>query len=269
MPGDLRILLDHMPAWLVVFVRITGLFLLSPLIGSSAVSRTIKAHFAVAASLCVYPLLMAPGSPARAHLEPLIGGGLDFWQLAPVIALELLIGFFLGFCAALPMLAMQMGGQVMDQQMGIAAAGVFDPDSGGQRGVTAQMLYLLALTIFIVFGGQRVIFSTLVNSFDHVAPGVALDPGMLLDATVGAVTAAFELAVRVSAPMLCLFFLEMVAMGFVARTVPQLNIFSIGFAIKIMVGLLVLMLIVQSLAEVYRIEMVRMIERAFAVVLLP
>jgi flagellar biosynthesis protein FliR len=66
--------------------------------------------------------------------------------------------------------------------------------------------------------------------------------GELIGLATGLLLAAFDLALRVAAPVLALVFLESLAMGFVAKTVPQLNILSLGFPIRILAGILIIML---------------------------
>ena len=58
-----------------------------------------------------------------------------------------------------------------------------------------------------------------------------------MELLLGLLTVMFDLAIRVAAPLLCLMFLVMVAMGFISRTVPQMNILSVGFAVRILVGI--------------------------------
>ena len=66
-----------------------------------------------------------------------------------------------------------------------------------------------------------------------------IDAGLVSFVT-GMMLAAFEVAIRVAAPVLAIIFLQSIAMGFVSRTVPQLNILSLGFPLRILVGFAVL-----------------------------
>ena len=75
--------------------------------------------------------------------------------------------------------------------------------------------------------------------------------GSLLELLIGLLGTSYELAIRVAAPLLCLIFLETVAMGFVTRTVPQLNILSIGFAVRILIGLSILIGAMAMLSGVF------------------
>ena len=67
---------------------------------------------------------------------------------------------------------------------------------------------------------------------------------------IGVLTAAFEMALRVAAPLLALIFLQTLAMGFIAKTVPQMNILSLGFPLRVMAGLLIIILGLVVMSEV-------------------
>jgi flagellar biosynthetic protein FliR len=176
----------------------------------------------------------------------LVTRGVPFWGVVAAVASELLIGLALGFGANLPLIGMQIAGQVADQQMGLGIGGVFNPDLQEDSGVVGQFYFLLATTVFLLAGGHRVLLATLVGSFGHIPLGGFLSTsgaaggGSLITLMTGLLSSAFELALRVSAPLLCLVFLETVAMGFLARTVPQMNVMSVGFALRILIGSAVL-----------------------------
>lgn len=226
----------------MVLFRISGIFILAPLFGSQAIPRHVKVFFAVGLSLLVYPMLISPGRPSAPLVGAVVGGGMHLWELIGRVAVELLIGFAIGYAATLPLVGMQMGGQMIDQQMGLAFAGVINPDMNEEAGIIGQMLFLASLAIFVILGGHRQMLATLIGSFDAVPIGSFHDFSGLVTLVVGLLQVMFELTLRVAAPVLCVMFLLMVAMGFVARTVPQMNILSVGFIIRILAGVLFLML---------------------------
>jgi len=237
----------HVPAWLMVLFRITGIFLLSPLFSMSTIPMQVKALLAAALAVAVYPLLLLPESGAAPlSIGAMLGGELSWAMLPGLVGAELLIGALIGYAAMLPINAMELGGRVMDQQMGLGLAGVFNPELGEQTGLVSDMLHYLAIAVFLILGGHRVLLMLLVDSFVHVPMGGFQMTPDILAMLVGLLTVAFELALRVAAPLLCIVMLETAAMGFVARTVPQMNILSIGFAVRIVLGGLMLLVAAQT-----------------------
>ncbi len=251
MPGDLRPLLIHLPAWLMVLFRLTGIFIFAPVFGSPVVFRQVKIFLAIGLSLCIYPMLLTPGSASARMIMPMFGGDLSLWGLGAGIGLELLIGLAIGYAASLPLIGMQIGGQVIDQQIGLGLAGIFNPDLGEQSGMVGQFLFIVALGLFTLLGGHRVLLAVLLGSFQHIPLGGFGGFHSLVSMMIGLLQTSFALALRIAAPLLCLIFLQTVCMGFIMRTVPQINILSIGFPMRIMIGLLLLCMFIGIAAGIY------------------
>ncbi len=247
---DLTSILPQLPVWTLVFFRLTGLFVVAPLFSSASVPARFRVMWALALSLCIYPVLLDRPATA-AMIEPMLHGNLPLWLLPVAIVMELLIGTVIGYGASLPLVGMQLAGQMIDQQVGTGLAGLINPDAGGeQTGVFGDFYFLLATAILLMIGGHRVILSALLDSYQQVPlAGFRPDP-RLAGLLVGLLTSMFEMALRVAAPLLCLVFLETVATGFLARTVPQFNLMSVGFPLRIMVGLMILGASLSSAANV-------------------
>ncbi|UCD74456.1 MAG: flagellar biosynthetic protein FliR [Phycisphaerales bacterium] len=227
--NHLQVISDHLaPALLVVF-RIGGLMVYGPVFGSSVVPARLKVFLAFILGLAVYPLLSRQylGDQALA---------LDLWSLGPLVATELLVGMVVGFVASLPMVAVQTGGLMMGQQMGLGFARFYNPAIDDQADIIGQMLFFLALALFLSIGGHEAMVLAVLNSFQHIPLGHFAAEADLVALLTGMLLAAFEIALRVAAPLLALIFLESLAMGFIAKTVPQLNILSLGFPLRIIAG---------------------------------
>jgi flagellar biosynthetic protein FliR len=118
------------------------------------------------------------------------------------------------------------------------------------------MLFFLALSVFIALGGIESMFSSVVASFASLPAGAV--PAMFTGASdispaaifTGALSASFELGLRIAAPMLAIVCLETVVMGYLSRSVPQLNILSIGFPVRIIAGLIVIIASLAAINEV-------------------
>jgi len=254
-PVSFEPLLHHVPAWLLVLFRLTGIFILAPVFGSQAIPMRVKVFLAFTLSLCVYPVLLNAGSASAVGILPILNGGLTLWTLAACVALELAIGFLIGYCTSLVIIGMQVGGQLIDQQLGLALAGIINPELGEQNGIVSEILFLSSVTLFVALGGHRIMFDVLVGSFQSVPLGGFRVDGHMLELIVGLLGASFEMGVRVAAPLLCLIFLETMAMGFVARTVPQMNILSIGFAVRILMGVALLVAAMGTIVAVFESQL--------------
>lgn len=240
-------LLTHLVPFALVTARLGGLFMFAPLLSGPAVPVKVRAMLAVMVSLAVYPGLMA-GGVARA--EPL-----SLFGVAPVLAAEALIGAAIGLLASIPLVAVQTGGHVMGYQMGLGIASVYNPEMDTQSDAVGELVFYLAVAAFLSMGGMEQMFAALVGSFASLPPGAAsMQPGAL-DLATNLAASGFELALRVAAPVTGIIMLLLLAMGFIMKTMPQINVLSVGFAIKIVVGLGVLGLALRVLDTVVRDEL--------------
>lgn len=223
-------ILHHVLPLMLVVARLTGLFVFTPMLSSGSVPRVYRALLAFMFALAIYPFVPA--------IDP--GVAIDTIQLVPLLFAELLIGLAIGLIASIPLIAVQMGGYIMGYQMGLSLAESFNPELQANGSVIGDLLFYLAALMFIGMGGFDVLFVTLAHSF-HTAPVGRFAAGDLpLDMLVGVLTSGFELALRISAPVLAVVSLLMVSMGFVMKTMPQINIMSVGFAGQIVAGLAIL-----------------------------
>lgn len=233
-------MLVHVLPLMLVATRLTGLFLFTPLLRSATLPRMFKAMLAFMFAIALYP--------AIPQLSPF--ASIDTVQLVPLLFSELLIGISIGLIAAMPLYAMQMGGFVMGYQVGLSLAESFNPELDSNGSVLGLLLFYMAVFIFIGLGGFELLFLALADSF-HTAPiGMFTAGDVPLDMFVEVVTSGFELAIRVASPVIAAVAMSQVAMGLVMKTMPQVNIMSIGFAIQILTGLILLMLMINVMSVV-------------------
>ena len=242
-------LLPYVPVWLMVLFRLTGMFVLAPVLGSQTIPRATKALLAMGLSFALWPMLWAD-PVASANLSEAIGG-LNLWSLGMLMGFELLIGYVIGYAVSLPLIGMQLGGHLIDQQMGLAAAQLFNPEFGDESGITGQLLFMLALTMFVAAGGLEIMLGTLAQTFRVIPLGGFTHHEQIVQMVVGLAGLMFDIALRVAAPILCLMFLVSVGMGFIMRTVPQMNILSVGFSIRILSTVAVLIISLGAMTDAF------------------
>ena len=215
-------------AMLVVIARVGGLVATAPVFSSPALPKIIRVAIALALGFAVW-VIIPP-------ITLIAQGGIGLLLL---LGVEFALGATIGFLMSIPLVACQMGGTLMGQQMSLALPSMLDPASGSQTDILGQGFMMLAVVSFVVVGGVEQTFSAIVASFSHLPASVLLEQGVVQ--SLGAVLdTAFEFALRVALPILAVLLLQTASLAVVARSMPQLNIFSIGLPLRILVGLLVL-----------------------------
>ncbi len=239
MNGLESILVQTVPFMLVV-TRLTGLFVFTPLLRSGSVPMVFKALLALMFSLAIFPFL-PPAAPGMA---------VDLVQLVPLMFAELLIGMAIGLIAGLPLIALEMGGYVMGYQMGLSLAESFNPELDTNGSVVGQLLFYLGIFIFISVGGLETLFVALADSYHTVPIGMFTAGDVPMDMIIGVLSSGFEVALQVASPIVGVVSLLYVSMGFIMKTMPQINIMSIGFAGQILAGLITLTILLGTISVV-------------------
>ena len=214
--------------FLFVFFRVGALVLFVPILGSRQVPSSMKIGFILFLSIAIFPLVEGRPLP-----EPR-----GIFDLAIFLISDVTIGLGIAFITRLIFTAVQIAGTVVDFQMGFGVVNVIDPQTDTQVSVTAQFHNIIAVLIFLAVDAHHFIIQAIVESFLIINPAeisfADITPGYMLHLFSG----TFTTAVKIAAPIMAILFFLSVGLGLVARTVPQMNVFIVGFPLQIGVGLL-------------------------------
>ncbi|MEA1996603.1 MAG: flagellar biosynthetic protein FliR, partial [Gemmatimonadota bacterium] len=153
---------------------------------------------------------------------------------------ELLVGFLLGYVSMIIFHGIQFAGDLVGFQMGLRIGNVIDPMSEHQVSVIGSLQNLLAVLIYLSMFWDHFLFNAMAASF-HVIPigGVVIEGSIAVE-LIRMSGEVFVIALKMGAPVIAALFLADIALGFIARTAPQINIFIIGFPVKVAMGMLLL-----------------------------
>ncbi len=226
MPWSLLNLHILLPGFALVLFRVAGLMVTAPMFGSDVIPARVKVALALVISATVFPMI-APTVPADITLSMAVVG----------VVGEMLIGLVIGLAMSLVLLGVQVAGMMIGQQAGIALASVVDPSQNTTTTVVGQVYVITTMLIFFAIGGHRMLVGALLDTFT-VMPvlsfGFSSEQMVLLSDLL---SAAYILAIKLFSPVLITLLLTTLAMGFLTRTMPQLNILSVGFALRSMAAI--------------------------------
>jgi flagellar biosynthetic protein FliR len=222
--------LEQFHIFLLVLLRVSALLVVAPIFGHRLYPARAKVGMAFMISLVIFP------SVADTALNVPEG----FLPYALVLAREVLMGVVLGFAVLLLFMGIQFAGQLAGLQMGFGIVNVIDPQSQDQISIIGQFLNILAILLILSLDGHHIILNGLMASFDTVPLGGVVLKASIVQKMIVLTSELFTIAIKISAPILISLFLVSVAMGVLARTVPQMNVFIVGFPVQLAVGLFVL-----------------------------
>lgn len=225
--GDITAFLG---SFLWPFFRIGSMFMVAPITGGQYVPVRARLMLSVAVTFVVMPLLPAPIAADPFSLT-----------VITLILQQILIGVAMGFVLMLVFSAIVTGGQLIAMQMGLGFAAMVDPANGQQVPVLSQLYLMMTTLLFLAIDGHLILIALLVESFQTLPIGPeGLDrDGFWAIASWG--SKMFAGAVWMALPALASLLLVNIAFGVMARAAPQLNIFSIGFPVTMMMGFIVVL----------------------------
>jgi type III secretion protein T len=197
---------------------------------------------------------MIPGVARRASVLafacvaiPFIKAGMppgepNLWMFGAVAFKEALIGFLIGFFAAIPFWIAENVGNFIDNQRGATMGEVYSPINGAQVSTTGIFFTQLVSTLFFVGGAVFLFLGALYKSY-AVWPVFTVGLSFASDAPVqvlGALDGMLRTTVVISAPVIIIMFLATLGLGLVNRTAPQLNVFFLSMPVKSALGVAML-----------------------------
>ena len=205
-----------------------------PIFGYRAIPAQAKVGLSILLAIIVFPAAKLDIAPVST--QPI--------ELIMMFLKEVVIGLILGFAATIVFYGVQMAGQIVGIQIGFGIINVIDPVSDVQISLIGQLNYLVALLIFLCLDGHLFLIRALVMSYEYIGLGGGGLPSGLMEKVSLMTGAVFDVALRIAAPVMVSLFITDVVLGFMARVAPQMNVFLVGFPLKIGVGLLVITLVI-------------------------
>jgi flagellar biosynthetic protein FliR len=165
-----------------------------------------------------------------------------------LIIREILAGLLIGFLAYLFFVVVQIAGSFIDLQLGFGIANVIDPMTGAQSPILGNFKFMIAVLIFLSINGHHFLIDGIMRSYEWVPLSNPLFSqiykGEITEFLIRTFAETFKLAFQMAAPLVVAMFLTDVALGLLARTVPQMNIFVVGVPLKIIVGFTIMLMLI-------------------------
>lgn len=228
-------------SFLLPLFRIAALLMTMPIIGTQLVPVRVRLYLSLGICLVLMPTL--PPMPVVDSIS---------LQSFVLIAQEILIGVMLGFVLQLFFHAFVMAGQLVATQMGLGFASMVDPANGISVAVIGQFFLMLVTLLFLAMNGHLVVFEVLAESFVTlpVGSGLLVEHYWEVAGKLGWVLGAGLMLVL---PAVTALLVVNIAFGVMTRAAPQLNIFSIGFPLTLVLGLVIVWIGMADILAQYQV----------------
>ncbi|VVM98538.1 hypothetical protein PS623_03161 [Pseudomonas fluorescens] len=215
--------------WVATFMlplfRVTAVLMTMPIFGTKMLPARVRLYAALAITVAI-----VPGLPPMPEFDPLSLRGLM------LCGEQILVGALFGFSLQMLFQAFVIAGQIVAIQMGMAFASMVDPVNGVNVAVVSQFMTMLVSILFLLMNGHLVVFEVLSESFTTLPVGNALVVQHFWE-IAGRLSWVFGAGVLLILPVVTALLVVNVSFGVMTRAAPQLNIFSIGFPLTLVLGL--------------------------------
>lgn len=229
-----------MIALVLPFFRIFAFLQFAPVLDNRVFSRRIKIGTALALTIIITPML--PNNVVINELFSL--------RAILLIGEQLLWGFFFGMALQLVFVALQTAGHILSMNMGLGMAMMNDPINGSSTTVISQIIYVFCALLFFIMDGHLLLVTILFKGFSYWPIGQAINQPtlMLIAQGLGWIMAS---ATLIALPTTFVMLIVQGGFGLLNRVSPTLNLFSLGFPISMLFGLLCISMLVTNIPDHY------------------
>ncbi|WP_024954243.1 flagellar biosynthetic protein FliR [Sulfurospirillum arcachonense] len=240
---------NHVILFLLLFARLSGLFAFFPFFSHMRIPMSVKTAMVLFMAVFLFPQATLP------NIDFSVGA------IALAIVSEIMLGFIAGIFLLIVFAILQMAGMQVSFIMGFTMASVMDPQSGTSMPIISTFFTLVALVVMLAFNGHHMMIMFIVESLKILPLGDFYPNHGIWDYLVHAVSNMFIFGFILSFPIVGLSLLADIVFGMLMKTMPQFNLLVVGFPIKIMVALIVLIAVLTSIMLIFKREFLEAIEK--------
>ncbi len=233
--------LENWLLYLFIWARLMGIVFLFPFFTYQGVPVVIRIWLSLVIALLIFLSMgVRPDFDFRGPLEMVL-----------LLGKEVLVGLALGYLVVLMFSVFLNAGQMSDLKSGLMLSGVFEPQFGSRVTFMGNFYYLLALAFFLTLNGHHYLLQALVDSYVIIP----IEGPFMGEAAVGGVLRLFAdmfaLAFKLVAPIIIILMLLDIALGLIAKTVPQVHVFILGLPLKIALSMLLFAMLLPVFGTVW------------------
>lgn len=214
----------------LIFVRVGGILFALPIFGDQPTPVRVRILLSVALSIGLLPIIPPEWGTKLPH---------DVLAMGMLVVKELVIGLLIGFVARAAFEGILMAASLVGYQMGFGTASLFMPDHGESLSSFTAFHRIVVVMIFLFLNLHHIFLKGIVDAFALIPDGGATLQAPVARILIETTAQIFTIGLQLSAPILVALLFTMAALGLVARTVPQLNVFVMSFPASFFVGLFI------------------------------
>lgn len=230
---------QNLENFLIILVRITSFIFISPFFGHKNVPMRFKLGFGVFLSFILYNVMPIENLAYDTTID-----------YALLVIKESIAGLLIGFAAFICNTIILFAGNIIDMEIGMSMAQIFDPVTNSQVSMTGNFYYYMVFVLLIVSNMHLFLLNAIVDSYSLIPIGGANMGDTLYNTVLGFITNYFIIGFRITLPIFVASLILNCVLGILVKVVPQLNMFSVGIQIKILVGFTIIFVTVALIPSI-------------------
>lgn len=231
----------HAFSFLLVFCRIGSALMIFPGIGESFVSPKLRLMFALTVSFLMFPVLM-PALPAIPQGIP---------EIAMLVIREILIGLFFSSLLRLLVGTVEITGSIIAVQTGLSNAMILNPTLSVQSALPSAILGIIAITLIFTTGLDHLLLRAMFDTYELFPVKEELIMGDVAQTYIKLMSSSFRIGIELAAPFLLIQLMLNVALGFMQRMMPQVQLFLVMMPVQLWVGITLFMVTISAMLTVW------------------
>lgn len=227
---------------LLIFVRILSAFVSAPIFSHSAIPVIPKIFIAFVIAYVIFTIT----DKTKITIE------FGTWFLVTNVVKEAIVGLLIGYALNMVFYGISFAGSIIGFDIGLSSAQMLNPLEETESNVIGEVIYFLAMLVFLLINGHHYLIRALYSSFTIVPLGKYVINKPVFDMMLKYSASVFVIAIKISAPILVSYFLIHIAEGIVARVIPQMQVFFVTQPLKIGLGFAILAMVVPTYVYVIK-----------------
>lgn len=217
--------------FMLVLVRMSGMVFLMPFLKNEVVLSRFKVGFALVLAMIIFPQVKDTHIP----YTPEVG------HLILIVVKELAVGMIIGFGCGFLFVFVDLGGEVINRNIGLSMMPILDPQSGENSTSLTQLIMFIFTIIFLSQNHHFFFIEVMAESYTYIPPtGLDFQAQKLSHIFTYMVSESLITGLRLAAPILVSTLLALLGLAFMSRAMPNLNVWMMSIPIKIFVGIMTL-----------------------------
>ena len=234
-----EVALGQLELFVLILIRLASFVYAAPFFNTANVPNRFKIGFSLALSMIVYSL-----HPDMAVQYDNI---IDY---CIIVVQELIVGILLGAVSSFAVQIIQFSGKIIDMDIGLSIAQIYDPTTRMQVGIMGNFYYYLVMLLLIVSGLHRYLVAAIVETYNAIPVGGVKFSSTIYTDILKFVSEYFVIGFRIALPVFAVMLLVNCILAIMAKVSPQMNMFVVGIQLKLFVGLLVIYFTISMLPAV-------------------